>query len=121
MLRQITAGINTTATTATAGLSRPSDLRAVHPGMVIKINIDGALRNGEDHLHEWDLAPALNHSIGTDKTARIFMGRATINDPTKRSLRGLVLRESQLAIRRTQRAQTTAPLSASSQDASRNP
>lgn len=114
------AVINTTATTATAGPSQPSDLRAVHPGMVIKINIDGALRTGEDHLHAWDPALALNNSIGIDKMVRIFTGKATISDPTKRSLRAPVLRESQLATRRTQRAQTTAPLSASSQGANRN-
>jgi hypothetical protein len=115
------AVISTTATTETAGPSQPLGLRVVHPGMVIKISIDGALRTAEDHLHAWDPAPALNNSIGIDKMVRIFMGRAIISDPTKRSLRAPVLRGSQLAIRRTQRAQTTAPLSASSQGASRNP
>jgi hypothetical protein len=117
------AVINTIATTETAGPSQLSDLRAVRQGMVIKINIDGALRTAEDH-HAWAPArapaPALNNSIGVDKMVPISTGRETINDPTKLSLQDPEPPESQLATRQTQRAQTIAPLSASSQGANQN-
>lgn len=115
--RQIMAVINTTATTPTAGLSQPSGLRVVHPETVTRINIDGALRIGEGSLHG---APALT-STGIDRMVRTYMGRETTSDPTKRSRRARGLQQSRQATRQTRQAQTTAPLSASSQGGSRNP
>lgn len=109
---------NTTATTAIADLSQPSGLRVVHPETVTKINIDGVLRTGEGNLHG---VLALTNSIGIDRMVRTCMGRETTNDPTKRSRRARGLQQSRQATRRTRQAQTTARLSASSQDASQNP
>lgn len=119
----VMAVTNTTATTATVGLSQPSGLRVAHPGTVIKISIDGALRTGEGNLHAWVPVPALalNNSIEIDRMVRTCMGRVTTSDPTKPSRRARGLRKSQQATRRTRQAQTTALLSASSRGASQNP